>query len=388
MYKIQTLNKISPKGLDLFPRERYEVASEIIDPDVIVVRSFKMHDMELSSNLKAIARAGAGTNNIPIEKCSEKGIVVFNTPGANANAVKEIVLASMLLASRDIIGGATWTQSIKDEGENVPSLVEKNKSNFAGCEIKGKKLGVVGLGAIGALVANSALDLGMEVIGYDPYLSVDAAWELSSKITKATGLETLLSQVDYLTIHVPLLDSTKNFINAEKFAMMREGVKIINFARGGLVDNDALKEALKSGKVSTYVTDFPSADILGVEGIIAIPHLGASTKESEENCAVMAVEQVKDYLENGNIKNSVNLPHASMPRNAGTTRITTITQNIPSMITQISSIMAEESLNINDMLNKSRGDLAYNIIDVLGDVTDQTLSKLSQIEGVIAVRVV
>ncbi len=388
MHKIQTLNKISPIGLDLFPRESYEVASEIIDPDAIVVRSFKMHDMELGSNLKAIARAGAGTNNIPIEKCSEKGIVVFNTPGANANAVKEIVLASMLLASRDIIGGATWTQSIKDEGENVAPLVEKNKSNFAGCEIKGKKLGVIGLGAIGALVANSALDLGMEVIGYDPYLSVDAAWELSSKVTKATGLETLLSQVDYITIHVPLLESTKNFINAEKFAMMRDGVKIINFARGGLVDNDDLKEALKSGKVSTYVTDFPSADLLGVEGIIAIPHLGASTKESEENCAIMAVEQVKDYLENGNIKNSVNLPHASMPRSPGTTRITTITQNIPSMINQISSVMAEEDLNINDMLNKSRGDLAYNIIDVSGEVSDQTLSKLSQIDGVIAVRIV
>ncbi len=387
MFKIQTLNKISPKGLDLFPRDSYEVASEILNPDAIVVRSFKMHDMEFSSNLKAIARAGAGTNNIPIDRCSESGIVVFNTPGANANAVKEIVLASMLLASRDIIGGVNWTQSIKDEGESVPPLVEKNKSNFAGCEIKGKTLGVVGLGAIGAMVANSAIDLGMDVVGYDPYLSVDAAWELSSKITKATGLETMLSQVDYITIHVPLLDSTKYFINAEKFAMMRDGVKIINFSRGELVNNDDLKEALKSGKVSTYVTDFPSADLLGVDGIIPIPHLGASTKESEENCAVMAVEEIKDYLQNGNIKNSVNLPNASLPRTPSTKRITTITKNVPSMINQISSVMAEESLNINDMLNKSRGELAYNIIDVDGDVTQQAISKLSEIDGVIAVRV-
>jgi len=388
MFKIQTLNKISPKGLDHFDRANYEVASEILNPDAIVVRSFKMHDMELKDNLKAIARAGAGTNNIPIDKCSKQGIVVFNTPGANANAVKEIVIASLFLASRDITGGVAWSQSIKDEGDNVPSLVEKNKSNFAGCEIKGKTLGVVGLGAIGAMVANSAIDLGMNVIGYDPYLSVDAAWELSSKVKKATGLETLLSQVDYLTIHVPLLDSTKGLLNSEKFAMMKDGIKIINFSRGGLVDDDDMLKAIESGKVSTYVTDFPEAKLLGVKGIIPIPHLGASTAESEENCAVMAVEQVKEYLENGNIKNSVNFPMAIMPRTKGESRITISNKNVPNMIGEITSILADNNINIHDMLNKSRNDLAYNIIDADGNVSDEVIEKLQNIDGVIAVRVI
>ncbi len=387
MYKIRTLNKISPKGLDLFPRDKYEVASEIPDPDAIIVRSFKMHDMELGDNLKAIARAGAGTNNIPIDRCSEKGIIVFNTPGANANAVKEIVIASLFLSSRDIVGGIEWVQSIKGEGDKVPSLVEKNKSNFAGCEIKGKKLGVVGLGAIGAMVANTALDLGMEVVGYDPYLSVDAAWELSSDIQKATGLETLLSQVDYLTIHVPLLESTRGMFNAEKFAMMKKGIKIINFARGGLVDNKDIIRALNEGKVSCYVTDFPEAELLGVPGIIPIPHLGASTAESEENCAVMAVEQIKEYLENGNIKNSVNFPNASLPRTAGEKRITMAIRNIPNMIGEISSLLARHDINILDMLNKSKGDLAYNIIDIEGEISDEAIAQLHAIEGVIKVRI-
>jgi D-3-phosphoglycerate dehydrogenase len=388
MYKIQTLNKISPNGLDHFGREDYEVASELLSPDAIVVRSFKMHEMELDNNLKAIARAGAGTNNIPIDKCSEQGIVVFNTPGANANAVKEIVLASLFLSSREIAGGIAWSQSIKDKGDEVPPLVEKNKSNFAGCEIKGKTLGVVGLGAIGAMVANSAIDLGMNVVGYDPYLSVEAAWELSSKVKKATGLETLLAEVDYLTIHVPLLDSTKGLLNSEKFAMMKEGIKIINFSRGGLVDDDDMIEALKSGKVSTYVTDFPEAKLLGVKGIIPIPHLGASTAESEENCAVMAVEQVKDYLENGNIKNSVNFPMAILPRVKGQNRITIANKNVPNMIGEITSILADNNINIHDMLNKSRNDLAYNIIDVDGDVSDEVVTKLQGIEGVVTVRVI
>jgi D-3-phosphoglycerate dehydrogenase len=386
MFKIQTLNKISPNGLDHFQRETYEVASEILNPDAVVVRSFKMHEMELDTNLKAIARAGAGTNNIPIDKCSEKGIIVFNTPGANANAVKEIVLASLFLASRDIAGGVSWSQSIKDEGENVPALVEKNKSNFGGCEIKGKTLGVVGLGAIGAMVANSAIELGMNVVGYDPYLSVDAAWELSSKVKKATGLETLLSQVDYLTIHVPLLESTKGLLNSEKFAMMKDGIKIINFSRGGLVDDEDMIKAIAEGKVSTYVTDFPEAKLLGVQGIIPIPHLGASTAESEENCAVMAVEQVKEYLENGNIKNSVNFPNAILPRNGADNRIIIANKNVPNMIGEITSVLAENSLNIQDMLNKSRNDLAYNIIDVDGDVTDTVVEKLHSIDGVITVR--
>ncbi len=387
MYKILTLNKISPKGLDHFNRDSYEVASEISNPDAVVLRSFKMHDMDLPGSLKAIARAGAGVNNIPIEKCSQNGIVVFNTPGANANAVKEMVIAGMLLAARDIAGGISWVQSIKDKGDEVPSLVEKNKSNFAGSEIKGKKLGVIGLGAIGAMVANDALALGMEVIGYDPYISVDAAWELSSDVQKATGLETLLSSVDYVSIHVPLLEQTKHMFNAEKFAMMKDGIKIINFARGGLVHNDDLKDAIKSGKVSCYVTDFPEADLLDTKGIIPIPHLGASTAESEENCAVMAAKQIKEFLENGNIKNSVNFPNCELPRVVGDQRILIANKNIPNMISEITSLLAKNSINICDMLNKSRDDLAYNIIDIQGGISPDVIDSLEKIEGIIRVRI-
>jgi D-3-phosphoglycerate dehydrogenase len=388
MYKIQTLNKISPLGLNRFPHEDYEVASEFTNPDAIVVRSFKMHDMELPSNLKAIARAGAGVNNIPIDKCSDRGIVVFNTPGANANAVKEAVLGAMFLSARDIIGGVNWVQSIADKGDEVPALVEKEKSNFAGTEIKGKTLGVIGLGAIGAMVANDAIALGMDVIGYDPYISVEAAWTLSSKVQKATGLETMLSQVDYITIHVPLMEQTKNMINREKFAMMRDGVKIINFARGGLVHNEDLKEAIASGKVSCYVTDFPDASLLNVKGVIPIPHLGASTAESEENCAVMAVEQVKEFLEKGNIKNSVNFPNCSLPRVVGDKRVVISNKNIPNMISEITSLLADHNINICDMINKSRGDLAYNIIDIEGDLSEDVLQSLKNIEGIITVRVI
>ncbi len=388
MFKIQTLNKISPKGLDLFTRDNYEVASEIGTPDAIVLRSFKMHDMELPQTLCAIARAGAGTNNIPIDRCSEKGIVVFNTPGANANAVKEIVLAGLLLASRGIIEGVEWVQSIKEEGDKVPALVEKGKSQFAGHEIKGKKLGIVGLGAIGAMVANDALALGMEVIGYDPYLSVDAAWELSSDVQKATGLETLLSDVDYLSIHVPLLESTKEMFNSEKFAMMKEGIRILNFARGGLVNNDDIKAALASGKVSSYVTDFPSADLLGVKGVIPIPHLGASTAESEENCAVMASQQIKDFLETGNIRNSVNFPTCELPVKAGYKRLIIANKNIPNMISEITTSLADNGINIGDMLNKSKGDIAYNIIDVDGEVGSEVLDRLLEINGIIFAKVI
>lgn len=387
MFKIQTLNKISPKGLDLFSHDNYEVASEIGSPDAVVLRSFKMHDMELPETLCAIARAGAGTNNIPIDRCSEKGIVVFNTPGANANAVKEMVLTSLLLASRDIVNGIIWTQSIKDEGDNVPALVEKAKSQFGGQEIKGKKLGIVGLGAIGAMVANDAIALGMEVVGYDPYLSVDAAWELSSDVKKATGLETLLSEVDFLSIHVPLLDSTKRMFNSEKFAMMKDGINILNFARGGLVDNEDLKAALESGKVSTYVTDFPSADLLEVKGVIPIPHLGASTEESEDNCAIMASQQVKDFLETGNIRNSVNFPTCELPVKPGYKRLIIANKNIPNMISEITSMLADNNINIGDMLNKSKGDLAYNIIDVDGEVSQDVLDRLQAVDGIIFAKV-
>ncbi|MCH9739382.1 MAG: phosphoglycerate dehydrogenase [Epsilonproteobacteria bacterium] len=387
MLKIQTLNQISSRGLDLFPRDGYEVASEFSSPDAVVLRSFKMHDMELPSTLKAIARAGAGVNNIPIDKCTEKGIVVFNTPGANANAVKELVLTGMLLAARDVVGGIEWVQSIKDEGDNVSKLVEKGKSNFAGNELKGKKLGVIGLGAIGAMVANTALELGMEVVGYDPYLSVEAAWELSSDVQKATGLETLLSDVDYISIHIPLLESTKGMFNSEKFAMMKDGIKIMNFARGGLVDDADLKEALSAGKVSCYVTDFPTADVLGVKGVIPIPHLGASTEESEENCAIMAVNQVKDYLENGNIKNSVNFPNCVLPRSVCECRITIKNRNVPNIIGEVSTTLANHGINICDMLNKSKADIAFNIMDVNGDVNESVIAELESIDGVIAVRV-
>ena len=388
MFKIQTLNKISPKGLDLFTHDNYEVASEIGSPDAIVLRSFKMHDMELPETLCAIARAGAGTNNIPIDRCSDKGIVVFNTPGANANAVKEIVLTSLLLASRNIVDGIVWTQSIKDEGDKVPALVEKAKSQFGGQEIKGKKLGIVGLGAIGAMVANDALALGMEVVGYDPYLSVEAAWELSSDVKKATGLETLLSEVDYLSIHVPLLESTKKMFNSEKFAMMKDGINILNFARGGLVDNEDIKVALASGKVSTYVTDFPSADLLGVKGVIPIPHLGASTVESEDNCAIMASQQVKDFLETGNIRNSINFPTCELPVKAGHKRLIIANKNIPNMISEITSLLADNSINIGDMLNKSKADLAYNIISIDGEIGEEVVEKLLMIEGIIFAKVI
>ncbi|SFV60926.1 D-3-phosphoglycerate dehydrogenase [hydrothermal vent metagenome] len=387
MRKIQTLNKISAKGLDLFSRDDYEVASEFSSPDAIVLRSFKMHDMELPSSLKAIARAGAGTNNIPIDKCTEKGIVVFNTPGANANAVKELVLTGMLLASRDVIGGVNWVQSLADKGDEVVKLVEKGKSNFAGNELKGKRLGIIGLGAIGAMVANTALELGMEVIGYDPYLSVKSAWELSSEIENATGLETLLSNVDFISIHVPLLDSTRGMFNSEKFAMMKDGVSIMNFARGGLIDDADMKKAIESGKVKCYVTDFPDINVLGVKGIIPIPHLGASTAESEENCAVMAVNQIKDYLENGNIKNSVNFPDCVLPRSVCDNRITIKNRNVPNIIGEVSTTLAKNNINICDMLNKSRGDIAFNIIDVMGDLNEAVITELQAIDGVIGVRV-
>lgn len=388
MFKIQTLNKISEQGLNLLPHSNYEIASEFSSPDGIILRSFKMHDMELPASLKAIARAGAGVNNIPLEKCSNKGIVVFNTPGANANAVKELVLAGLLISSRDIAGGISWAQSIKDKGDEVPALVEKGKSQFAGCEIKGKTLGVVGLGAIGAMVANDALALGMKVIGYDPYLSVDAAWELSSDVQKATGLETLLKEVDYLTIHVPLLDSTKGMYNAEKFAMMKDGVKIMNFARGGLINNEDMKAALASGKVGAYVTDFPSTDLLGVAGVIPIPHLGASTEESEENCAIMASIELKDYLEAGNIKNSVNFPNCELPKQKDKKRLIIANKNIPNMISKITSLLADNNINIFDMLNKSKNDIAYNIIDTDDDIQEDILEKVYQIEGILMARII
>jgi len=387
MFKIQTLNKIATVGLDNLPRENYETSTEMQNPDAILLRSFKMHDMELPNSLQAIARAGAGVNNIPIEKCSEKGIVVFNTPGANANGVKEIVLSSLFLASRNIIGGVQWTRSLENEGDMVPKLVEKGKSNFGGCEIKGKKLGVIGLGAIGVMVANDAISLGMDVIGYDPFISVEAAWSLSSKVNRANALEVLLSEADYITMHLPLMEQTKGFINDEKFAMMKDGVKLLNFARGGLVNNISLKKALDSEKVACYITDFPDVDLLNIKNIIPIPHLGASTGESEDNCAIMAIKQLKDFLEHGNIKNSVNFPNCQMARTASF-RLIVYNKNIPNMLSQITAFLAEQNINIVDMINKSRGDYAYNMIDIDNAITNEQLDNIKNTPGVITANLI
>ncbi len=387
MYKIQMLNKISNCGLDLLPKEAYEVSAEAVNPDGILVRSANMLDMELPKNLKAIARAGAGVNNIPIEKCTEKGIVVFNTPGANSTGVKELVIASLLLSSRKIVKGIEWAQSLKGKGAEVPKLVEKGKSQFEGPEIKNKKIGVIGLGAIGVMVANDCISLGMEVMGYDPYISVSAAWGLSSSVVRANSLEHLLSTCDYITIHVPLSKNTENYLDQEHFEIMKKGIRIINLARGGLVSNKALLAAISNGTVACYVTDFPEEELLGIEEIIAIPHLGASTPESEENCAVMAVQQMKDYLETGMIKNSVNFPDCDMyPTDK--TRIITVHRNIPNMIGQMTTILAEKKINIADMLTRHKDTIGYNVIDIEGELNDEVINKIRAIDGVKTVRVI
>lgn len=383
MFNILTLNKIAKCGLDQL-NDNYKITDDAnVDADGIILRSFKMHDMELPESLKAVARAGAGTNNIPIDKCSEKGIVVFNTPGANANAVKELVIAGMLLASRDVIGGVAWANTLT--GDDVDKQVEKGKSNFAGCEIKGKTLGIIGLGAIGILVANAAYALGMEVIGYDPYLSVDAALKLSRHVKKANSPEEVYAAADYITIHVPLMDSTRNTINAETIAQMKDGVIILNFARGGLVNNADIKKALADGKVAKYVVDFADSETVNQQGIINIPHLGASTAESEDNCAVMAAQELADYLENGNILNSVNFPNCSLPEdNVG--RIAIAHKNIPNVIAKFTEALS--SVNISDMINKSKGELAYTIINTDHAIPAEAIEKLNQIDAVIRVRVI
>ena len=385
MFKIKTLNKISQKGLKRLSPESYIYADDIENPDAVLVRSASMHDAVMGDNLLAIARAGAGVNNIPVEICGEKGIVVFNTPGANANAVKELVLAGLFLSSRKIVAGIEWARTLKG-GDDVKKAVEKGKGAFAGPEISGKKLGVIGLGAIGANVANCAVALGMEVYGYDPFMSVDTAWHLSSSIKHALDIKEIFAECDYITLHVPLNDSTRNTVCADTLAVMKDGVRILNFARGELVNSADIISALESGKVASYVTDFPSDELLGVDGIIAIPHLGASTPESEDNCARMAVRQLKDYLENGNIVNSVNLPSVSALRSSAC-RICLIHRNIPNMLTQISGIVSAENVNIDNMLNKSRGELAYTMIDVPA-AGDSVIEKLTGIDGMIKVRVI
>jgi D-3-phosphoglycerate dehydrogenase len=385
-FKIQTFDKIASEGLVRFPHDHYEVASEFSSPDAILLRSFSLHDRTLPGSVKGIARAGAGVNNIPIKKCTEAGIVVFNTPGANANAVKELVIAGLLLSSRKIHQGIAWAQSLKGKGDDVPKLVEKGKSNYVGPEVYGKTLGVVGLGAIGMLVANAAEALGMRVIGYDPFISIDTAWQLSKNVEKARSLESLLAESDYITIHVPLLDSTKGFIDKSKFAVMKNGVRIMNFAREGLLHKTDMLDAIKSGKVACVVTDFPEEDLLGHENIIPVPHLGASTPESETNCAIMAVDQLKNYLEHGNIKNSVNFPAADMPRNGSGSRIIIANKNVPAMVGKIANVLADQSINIADMLNQHRDEIAYNIIDVDGDIKEDQIRKIREIEGIILVR--
>ncbi len=386
MFKIQTLNKIASAGLENFPLDDYEVASEFSTPDAILVRSASLHDISFPASLKAIGRAGAGVNNIPIEKCTENGIVVFNTPGANANAVKELVICGMLLSSRNVVGGINWAKSLIGKGDEVAKLIEKGKSNFAGPEIQGKTLGVIGLGAIGMQVANAALGLGMRVIGYDPYISIDSAWHLSKEVEKAVSLDHLLSISDYLTLHIPLLDSTKGFIDKHKFQSMKRGIRVLNFARGGLVNKIDLFDALKQEIVTSFVTDFPDEDMLKHERVIAVPHLGASTPESETNCAVMAVNQVKHYLEDGNITNSVNFPDSYMPRNGGY-RLTIANRNIPKMVGHITSVLADNNVNIADLLNKHRQDLAYNIIDVDDEISEEQVDEIKNLEGIIMVRV-
>ena len=387
MFKIATLNNISAKGLICF-NDIYHITDDINEADGILVRSFNMHNMEFSKNLKAIARAGAGVNNIPIEKCTEKGIVVFNTPGANANAVKEIVLAGLLLSSRKIARGLQWTSSLKGKGNEVPQLVEKGKKQFAGSEIKDKTLAVIGLGAIGVMVANAASALGMKVIGYDPFISVKSALELSRKIQLTDNLDDLLNQAHYITLHVPVIDETKNMINKDKFSKMREGVKLLNFSRGEIVNDDALIEAINIGIVDRYVTDFPNDKLLGIESVLAVPHLGASTPESEENCAIMAVEEISDYLENGNITNSVNFPDCTLGVCNTAGRIGVLHKNVPAKISQITNTMGELNINISDMNNRSKGSDSYTLVDVDTKVTDSQMDKLRNVEGIISVRVI
>lgn len=386
MFNIQTLNKISKYGTDNFDTAKYNVADEVSNPDAIMVRSAAMHDMALGGNLLAIARAGAGVNNIPVDKCAEQGIVVFNTPGANANAVKEIVIAGLLMSSRKIPEAVIWAQTLKGNGAEVGKMVEKGKSQFAGPEIMGKTLGVIGLGAIGVLVANAAVALGMKVVGFDPYLSVKAALGLNPAVKAAADVKEVYAAADYITIHVPYNADTKGTINAETIALMKDGVRVLNFARGELVDSGAIISALESGKVSAYVVDFPSDEVLGVKNVIAIPHLGASTPESEDNCAMMAALELIEYIENGNIKNSVNYPDAEM--NAVGTKICVLHKNIPDVISQLTSVLGDAKINIDNMVSKSKKDYAYTMLDVAGDINDDIVGKLAAVDSVIKIRVI
>lgn len=389
MFKIRTLNNIAEVGLKKLGRTSFDVSDIIDNPDGIVLRSFDMHQMELPKSLIAVARAGAGTNNIPIDECSEKGIVVFNTPGGNANAVKELVLASLLISSRDIIGGAAWVNSLLSQDGSIDKAVEAGKKKFAGPELMGKRLGVIGLGAIGVLVCNAATALGMEVMGFDPFLSVDAAWHLSSDVTKAYNLDDLVESCDYITLHVPLNDGTRGLFNAEMFAKAKKGLRLLNLARGELVDTQAVKDAIDSGIVAKYVTDFADRELVGCKNVITTPHIGASTPESEDNCAVMACSQLREFLETGNIKNSVNFPNCEIPY-TGKYRVAIAHRNVPSMIGSISAVFAKENINIDNMINKSKGPWAYTLIvteDLLGS-EERLHYALSSVNNVVSVRII
>ena len=385
IYSILTLNKIAAVGTDKFDSSKYTVGEEVSNPDAIMVRSAKMHDMEFGSNLLAIARAGAGVNNIPVDKCAESGIVVFNSPGANANAVKELAICALLLSSRKITEAAAWAASLKGTPD-APKTVEGGKSKFAGPEILGKTLGVIGLGAIGGKIANAAVDLGMKVVGYDPYLSVNGALHLDPSVKVVTDINEIYTASDYITIHVPYTPDTKNTIDAEQIAMMKDGVRLINLARGELINSEAVVKAIADGKVAKYVTDFADDVVLGVDNVIVLPHLGASTPESEDNCAVMAANELIDYIENGNIKNSVNFPNAIM--NATGTKVCILHKNVPTIIAQITSAVGEAGLNIDNMVNASKKDYAYTMLDIAGDVTDAVADKMSSVDGIIKVRVI
>ena len=385
MYNIQTLNKISAVGTDVFDKSKYAVAEEIANPDAIMVRSAKMHDMQFGDNLLAIARAGAGVNNIPVERCAQEGICVFNTPGANSNAVKELAICALLLASRKIVEAATWAASLKGTPD-APKTVEGGKSKFAGPEIAGKTLGIIGLGAIGGKIANAAEALGMKVIGYDPYISIGAALHLDPTVKIVSDINEIYTNSDYITIHMPYTPQTKNTIDAEQIAMMKDGVRLINLARGELINSEAVVKAIADGKVAKYVTDFADDVVLGVENVIVLPHLGASTPESEDNCAVMAAEELIEYLENGNIKNSVNLPNASM--NAVGTKICIIHKNVPTTIASITTAVGNEGLNIENMVNASKKDFAYTMLDIIGDVPPTVEGKINAVDGVIRVRII
>ena len=386
MFKINCLNPIANIGINLFT-DIYKKVDNFNDADAVLVRSASVHELELSESLVAIARAGAGVNNIPLDRCAEQGVVVFNTPGANANGVKEIVIAGLLLSSRDIIEGVNWVGSVKEDSE-VAKLVEKKKSKFAGSEIQGKKLGVIGLGAIGVLVANAANRLGMEVYGFDPYISVDAAWNLSRDVKHSKSLEEIYRESHFITVHIPLTDSTKGMFNKETFAIMKDGVNILNFSRDSLVNDEDMIEALKVSKVHRYVTDFPNPKVAAVEGVIAIPHLGASTNESEDNCAVMAVKELMGFLENGNIKNSVNYPNCDLGVCSTVGRVAINHKNIPNMLSQFTSTFANENINISDMINKSKGQWAYTILDIESPATAEIVKKLQAIEDVLKVRII